>query len=69
MIFNKANDDVTQTHPSLYERVMRKPTPAPLHCCTGMTMDEWAESMMEVNKNDTRSILCRMGGFWYISAR
>ena len=55
----KINDHATPVYPSLEERVMRKPTPMPLHCCAGMTLDEWAESMIGA-KNDTRCIFCRM---------
>ena len=26
---------------SLHHNIEKRPTPMPLHCCTGMTMDEW----------------------------
>lgn len=33
---------------SLHHSIEKRPTPMPLHCCTGMTMDEWAESNIKI---------------------
>ena len=39
---------------SLHHNIEKRPTPIPLHCCTGMTMEEWAEVK---NKEHTTTVM------------
>ena len=37
-----------------HNNIEKRPTPMPLHCCTGMTMEEWADVK---NKEHTTAVM------------
>ncbi len=39
---------------SLHHNIEKRPTPMPFHCCTGMTIDEWADVK---NKEHTTTVM------------